>query len=190
MKQIIIFEGIASSGKTTLERMLNDHIKGSVLVTEGKTLIPIFEENDSRIAAEHLSGVLEEMRDERAETVIIDRFHLTQAFRTRLPSSEFQALEKRLCEMAHSFLVLLSIKEEAILNRIKETDEYRAGAWVKKKQGTYEERTEYYKEQQRILKQRVKESSLPVLILDTTDKDWDRCLNEIIEFIGDTKMLK
>lgn len=184
MKRIILFEGIASSGKTTLERMLNQKIEGSVLVTEGKTLMPIFEEKDPRAVAEHLFNVLEEIREERAETVIVDRFHLTQTFRACLPLAEFHALEKQLCEIAHSLLVLLSIREEAILNRIKETDEHRAGNWVKKKPGTYEERTEYYKEQQRILKQRVKESGLAVLILDTTDKNWDRCLNEILVFIG------
>lgn len=188
MKRAVIFEGIASSGKTTLERMLNERIKGSVLVTEGKTLMPIFDEKDPRIGAEYLSGVLEEIRGEGSETVIIDRFHITQAFRTRSPLSEFQMLERRLCEIRQPFLILLSIQEEAILSRIQETDAYRAGTWLKKKQGTYEERAEYYKEQQRVLKQRAKESSLPALIIDTTDKDWNRCLHEIAVFIEVTAL--
>ncbi len=184
MKRVILFEGIASSGKTTLERMLNERIKGSLLITEGRTLMPIFEEKNPHVVTDHLLGVLREINNEPAETIIIDRLHLTQTFRTRSPLSEFRAIEKLLCDTTHPFLILLSIQEEAILCRIKETDEYRAGTWVKKKQGTYEERTEYYKDQQLKLKQEVKESSLPVLILDTTDKDWDRCLNRIVEFIG------
>lgn len=187
MKRIVIFEGIASSGKTTLERVLNDRIKDSILITEGKTLMPIFEEKDSRVAADRLLSVLDEMDGEVADTVIIDRLHLTQAFRTRSPVSCFQSIEQRLLATAHPFLVLLSIQEEAILARIKETDVYRAGTWIKKKQGTYEERTEYYKEQQSTLKREVKESLLPVLVLDTTDKDWDRCLDQILEFIRCTE---
>lgn len=164
--------------------MLNERIQGSLLVTEGKTLMPIFEEKDPHVVVDHLLGVLREINNEPAETIIIDRLHLTQTFRTHSSLSEFHAIEKLLRDTAHPFLILLSIREEAILNRIKETDEYRAGTWVKKKQGTYEERTEYYKNQQLKLKQEVKESSLPVLVLDTTEKDWDRCLNQIIEFIG------
>ena len=135
MKRIIIFEGIASSGKTTLEKMLQEKIKGSMLITEGKTLIPIFEEEDPPLAAKHLLGVLSEIENEEAETVIIDRLHLTQAFRTHSSLTEFQAIEERLLHTSRPFLMLLSIQDEAILDRIKETDVYRAGAWVKKKQG-------------------------------------------------------
>ncbi len=146
--------------------------------------MPIFEEKDPHRAAQHLLDVLDETSGEQVDTFIIDRLHLTQAFRTHSSLSEFQEIEKRLVEMSHPFLVLLSMQEDAILSRINETDEYRAGAWVKKKQGTYEERTEYYVVQQATLKQLVRESRLPVLILDTTNKDWDGYLNQILDFIG------
>ena len=145
MKRIIIFEGIASSGKTTLERMLNDRMKDSVLITEGKTLMPIFDEKDSRVATEHLSRVVDEISNESSETIIVDRLHLTQAFRTDTPLSQFEVLEQRLHKISKPLLIFLSIQEDAIFNRIKETDEYRAGTWLKEKLGTYEERTEYYK---------------------------------------------
>lgn len=185
MNRIVIFEGVASSGKTTLERMLHDRLEDSVLITEGRTLLPIFEEKDPRVAAEHLLGVLAEVSDESAETVIIDRLHLTQFFRTRSPLSAFQAIEDWLCERAQPFLILLSIQEEAIMDRIRETDAYRAGTWVMKKQGTDEERADYYMDQQAMLKNRVKESRVPVLVLDTTGKDWERCIRQIMQFISE-----
>ena len=184
MKRIIILEGISSSGKTTLERMLHDALEGSILITEGTTLMPIIDERDPHKVEEHLIGVLDEIDSKANDTIIVDRFHVTQVFRAHLPPSIVQGLEQQLCNTGHPFLVLLSMQEEAILDRIKETDIHRAGTWLKKKQGTYEERAAYYTEQQKILKQQVRESNLPTLILDTTDKNWDRCLTQIVDFIG------
>ncbi len=184
MKKIIIFEGMASSGKTTLVKMLQEGIQDSAVITEGETLMPIFEEKDPRVAAAHLMGVLQEARDVDSGTVIIDRLHFTQAFRTGSSLRAFRSIEDGLLGAGQPFLVLLTVRDEAILERIKETDEHRAGAWVKKKQGTYEERAEYYKAQQYVLRQCADESRLPVLVVDTTDKNWGACLSRIADFVG------
>lgn len=179
MQPFIIFDGIASSGKTTLERMLHQRLEGSVIVSEGQTLMPLIENRESRKAVEHLSMVLDEIEKQPAKALIIDRFHLTHAFRTGASLPLFGEIEKRISEEYKPLIVLLHMKEDVISDRIKETAALRGTSWAKGKQGPLEEKVAYYKDQQRSLVDLIKQSGLSTLIVDTTDKDWPRCIIEI-----------
>lgn len=180
MKRMIIFEGIASSGKTTLERMLQEKLEGSVIVSEGQTLMPLIENKEPQKAFEHLAVVLDKMEKQSAGTFIVDRFHLTHAFRTGSPLSFFGGIEERMTKAFKPLIVLLQMDEDVIRERIEETVLLRGSSWQKGKQGSLEEKVEYYKNQQRILTELTKQSHLPAMIVNTTDKDWPRCIREIL----------
>ncbi|MFH1620471.1 MAG: hypothetical protein ABIB04_00080 [Patescibacteria group bacterium] len=179
MQSFIIFEGIASSGKTTLERMLQEKLEGSVIVSEGQTLMPLIENKEPQKAVEHLSTVLDEIEKQSTKAFIVDRFHLTHAFRTSASLSLFGEIEKRINEEHKPLIVMLQMNEKVISDRIKETAALRGTSWAKGKQGSLEEKVAYYKDQQRKLVELIKQSNLPVVIVDTSDKDWSRCMIEI-----------
>lgn len=180
MQSFIIFEGIASSGKTTLERLLNEKLEGSVIVSEGQTLMPLIENKEPQKAVEHLSTVLDDIEGQPAKAFIVDRFHLTHAFRTGSGLSVFSGIEKRIGEEHKPLIVLLQMNEGVIADRINETAALRGTSWAKGKQGSLEEKVAYYKEQQRKLIELIRQSSLPVLVVDTTNKDWSRCATDIL----------
>lgn len=180
MKQFILFEGIASSGKTTLERMLQERLDGSIIISEGQTLMPLIENKEPEKAIEHLNGVLDGIEKQTEKVFIVDRFHLTHAFRTGASLSSFSEIEQRIGEKYKSLVVLLKIDEEAISDRIKETVILRGSSWAKGKQGSHEEKDAYYKNQQSTLVELAKQSSLPVIVVNATDKDWPRCLADIL----------
>jgi thymidylate kinase len=179
MRPCIIFEGIASSGKTTLERMLQEMLEGSVIVSEGQTLMPLIENKEPQKAVLHISAVLDEIKKQSAGAFIVDRFHLTHAFRTSTSLSLFGEIEKRIKEEYKPLIVLLQMNEEVIPDRIKETAAFRGTSWAKGKQGSLEEKIAYYKDQQRKLTELIQQSSLPAVIVNTSDKDWSRCMIEI-----------
>lgn len=183
VKRLIIFEGIASSGKTTLEHMLHEWMKGSTIISEARTLMPIVENKESRRAIAHLSMVLDDVDRQSGDACIVDRFHFTHAFRTGSPLSTFHAIEERIAKCFTPLVVFLRMNDAAVPDRIKETMKFRGSSWSKGKQGTDEEKTVYYRNQQTVLKGLMEQSILPVTEIDTSNKDWPRCLTEILRAV-------
>ncbi|MBP7075287.1 MAG: hypothetical protein KBA81_07895 [Rhabdochlamydiaceae bacterium] len=177
--KLIIFEGIASSGKTTLERLLADKLPNSKIVTEGDTLMPLIENRDQVAAIDYLRKLITVFKKETADYLIIDRFHLTHAFRSHASLKEFSSIEESLRELGETLLVLLTIDTDSIKARIEETMSYRRDQWKKGAQGTLEEKAIYYAEQQEQLKRFQQVTTLPSIIIDTTNKDWENCLLQI-----------
>lgn len=177
---MIIFEGIASSGKTTLERMLQQELEGSVIISEGQTLMPLIENKEPQKAVERLMAILDGVEKQSATVFLVDRFHLTHAFRTGASLSFFDGVEERTIKICRSLIMLLQMDEDVIFERIKETALLRGASWQKGKRGSLEEKVEYYKNQQRILIELAKQSRLPSMIVNTTDKDWPRCIREVL----------
>ncbi|MEI7512466.1 MAG: hypothetical protein WCK01_03335 [Candidatus Uhrbacteria bacterium] len=179
MQPFIIFEGIASSGKTTLEQMLQEKLSDSMIISEEMTLMLLINNIDPQEAVKHLSVVLDEIEEQPARAFIIDRFHLTHAFRTSVDLSSFDEIEKRIIDKYKPLIALLQIHEDAISSRIEEASVLRGASWVKGKQGSLEEKIVYYKNQQRELMKLIKQSNLPFVIIETSDKDWSRYIIEI-----------
>jgi len=177
--QIIIFEGIASSGKTTLEKLLFEKLPKAKIVNENITLMKLIDNQDKDVALGHLKNLLLELRDEKVENLIIDRFHLTHAFRTRSTLKVFSEIEDELLSIGGVHLILLTIDEAKVRERIEETMERRKDKWKKGAKGSIEERVAYYTDQQKKLLDLVGETSLPALTIDTTDKEWERYINQI-----------
>lgn len=146
-------------------------------IHEQETLAPLFDNRDWVIAERHLIKFLLQIKNSKSHFIIIDRFHLSHAFRTSGSLNEFRNIED---ELANAVIVLLTMEESVIQERIEETTKLRGASWAKGKKGTIEERTAYYLGQQQKLKGLAKESRIPVIEIDTTDKDWGRCLQDIL----------
>lgn len=185
MKNILIFEGIASSGKSTLEKLLAKRLPNSIIFSEGDTLMPMIENRDVDLAKEHLQSLLKTIRESPAQNVIVDRFHFTHAFRTQTELKEFADIESELQKLGNVAVIFLTIRPDQIKARIEETAQFREGAWKKGKQGSIDEKAEYYKTQQEILKTFVASSHLPTIVLDTTDKDWEAYAETTIRRLGE-----
>lgn len=177
--KLIILEGIASSGKTTLERLLAETLPNSKIVAESETLMPLINNRDHKLAIEYLEKVIELMQGESVDYLIIDRFHLTHAFRTNAPLKEFSSVEDGLRRLGDALVILLVVDPSVIKTRIQETMELRKEGWKKGVQGSLEEKTKYYQGQQEHLKQLSRETSLPTITIDTTNKDWESYLRQV-----------
>ncbi len=178
--RMIILEGIAGAGKTTVRHLLLSQLVSSVAISENETLWPLIDNRDPEIANRFLEALLPVFRRQSAENVIVDRLHLTHAFRTHTSLEPFAHFEHALQAIADPLLVLLTVDPEQIKQRLEETMLFRKDTWNKGAQGTIEERVAYYQEQQTRLLQLRTESRLETLAINTTDKNWDRCAASII----------
>lgn len=134
--------------------------------------MPLIENRDARAALTHLTKVLARVAKLDARVVILERFHLTHAFRTGASLREFRTLETAMLRDFHPLLVLLTVSENALPERILATTALRGASWAKGKQGSDAERVSYYSHQQRRLIQLARCSRLPLLVLDTTGREW------------------
>lgn len=180
MKTIFLFEGIASSGKTTLEKLLAARLKDVEIVTEGQTLMPIIDNKDGVAARVYLEEQLKTIAESDAENVIVDRFHLTHAFRTSSSLESFSDIEMQLQRLGKVLLVFLTIDPAHIRERIEETLLLRKDGWKKGAQGSLDEKSVYYTKQQEMLRSLVSQSHLPSITIDTTEKVWNEYIEEIL----------
>ncbi len=175
MKSILLFEGIASSGKTTLEKLLIEELKSATIISEGKTLMPLIDNVDKNTAIQHLHTILEESNNIPEQTLILDRFHLTHCYRTKSKLESFYEIENQLLDSSKILLILLTIDESMIEKRIRETMSYRKNDWQKGAKNiiNFQEKIIYYNNQQEQLIRLFTESKLPKLKINTSQKDWN-----------------
>lgn len=184
MKKIVIFEGVAAAGKTTTEKLLLSELSDVVLIKEDRTLMPLIDNRDAVTAKKYLQGVLVHIQDCKAKTVVVDRFHLTHAFRTNSSLKDFTAIEHSLNKYFETLVVLLTIKKGSIKSRVAESEKIRGTNWSKGKQGSLAEKVTYYQNQQEQLRQLLAESTLATTEIDTTEKQWGMYAREIIRDIN------
>lgn len=177
--KVIIFEGIATSGKTTLEKLLKEGFRNVEIISETKTLMELIDNRDPEVALDHLQKILNEFKKKKVDILIIDRFHLTHAFRTANDLNFFNGIDEQLTAY-DTLLVLLTVAEDKIQERIEETARIRDGGWSKGKRGTIEEKVKYYTNQQLRLKYLFDESRLNKMMIDTTEKGWRGYVWEIV----------
>ncbi len=184
-KCLIILEGIATSGKTTLlenlERKLGTSYKVR-LFTEDETLMTIVENRRLEVASALMNNLLTEFRTAPVDVIITDRYHFTHIFRTRENLSSISELENSLIKDFNPHIFLLTIQEGKITERIQDARN-RRGKWLGKK-GTIEEKTKYYIDQQRKMCEFARQSKIPVTEIDTTDMNWPEITDTIINGMG------
>src|SRR3989344_736664 len=154
--RLIIFEGIASSGKTKVARDLKIEFEKKELsvayISEEVTLMPVIDNKSVGVASDYLKKQLENLCKEETDVIIVDRFHFTHIFRTNAEIKHFREIELFLSNSFEAYVVLLTIGDDKIKDRILKAMEMRGSKWAKGRRGTIEEKVKYYMEQQNILK--------------------------------------
>lgn len=183
--KIIILEGVATSGKTTLLNKLGQYFQAHGIkyktVSEEATLMPILENEDKNVSLDLLQGILaEELRGE-AEYLIFDRLYFTHVLKTGSTLADFMAV-KRVLKEHDCLLVLLTLKEEVIGPRVAASMEHRDASWREfvERKGSPEDIASYYINQQRQLIALARQSSLRVAVYDTTDKQYDEIAEKVL----------
>lgn len=182
---VLIFEGIASSGKTTLIDKLQQRLKGYkslVTLTERETLMPLIQNTDPDIARDFLSVLTGRIKNKRAEIVLVDRLLLTHAFRTNSDLIYFSEVERTL-RMMDARVIFLKIAAEQIGKRIERTGLYRGQSWRFGNNSSKINKNIYYMSQQQRLSVLANKLTLPVLAIDTTSCEWDSYVSAILLWI-------
>ncbi len=184
-KHLIILEGIATSGKSTVLHALAAALKTDhtiKMVTEDETLMGLVENQRLDVAERHLRKLLDQFLATQAEIVLVDRFHLTHLFRTGSTLKDIAALEETLLLEFDPQIFLLVVDDQRIPERVQDARN-RRGSWLGKS-GTLAQKCAYYRNQQEILKALARTSRIPVTVIDTTAMDWPSVTKRIIEALS------
>jgi len=185
--KIIILEGIATSGKTSVKNKLAETFaeKGInfSIIEEDETLMPILNNTDRQISINLLKNVISKALSEQKDFIIFDRLFFTHIFRTNSSIDDFKEIEEMIQD--RSLLVFLKIDESKIPERIAYAREHRDKAWndYVSKKGTAEEIYQYYTNQQRLLLDLLKKTSLKYKIYDATNIGFVDISKDILQTI-------
>ncbi len=150
--KILVFEGIATSGKSTLIQRLQQALPSLdiAVVDESKTHIPIKDQKDDRHIAFFKQRIAKSV-SLHVDVIIFDRLYLTQAFRSKAAISDYVEIEELLAAYSPT-TIFLKVDEAAIANRILKATKHRESHWgkyVKTKGQSFQEIASYYINQQR-----------------------------------------
>jgi len=185
--KIIILEGIATSGKSTVIKYLSQLLDKSnltfTIVGEGITLMPILNNTEKKISLDLLKRAINNAIQEGKDLIIFDRLFFTHIFRTNSEYSEFREIEEMIQNSA--LLVFLKIDEEQIPARIQYARQHRDKAWDDyiSKKGSDEEIYEYYINQQRILENLLSKTSLKYQVYNTTNLEFESIARDLLDCV-------
>ena len=181
--KILILEGIATSGKSTIIELLCKKLSDKHISVYGEpdTHIPIM----GQPATLHLAffeSLLDKALKGPADLVIFDRLYLTQAFRAKAAISKYEALENRLLQH-QTLTAFLKVHEDSVANRVQAAAEHREKQWgeyIKTKGKTPQEIAQYYINQQRSQITLLAQSKVASSVFDTTKHEYDKISDEIL----------
>jgi thymidylate kinase len=186
--KILIFEGIATSGKSTvinlLQSLLNKELKVKV-ATEHETHIPIMKDT-GRLHADFYLKLINKLTLENPDLVIIDRLYLTQAFRAKSSLKPYEKVEMAL-RPYNTLTIFLRVVPIAIADRIDKATQHRDQEWdsyLRTKGINRQEQAAYYSAQQSSQLELLKQSTLPYKIFDTTEHQYEGIAQEIVDHTG------
>jgi ADP-ribose pyrophosphatase YjhB (NUDIX family) len=189
--QILLVEGIPTSGKTTISQKIAKLLENHKIqiIDENITWMPLIDNTKPQIALDFLQTKIAEFENLDTDFLIIDRLHLTHIFKTKPDLEFFVSIENWLVERVAK-LVLLNIREDQISKRIEQSFGHRDTSWQEyvSKKGTAGEITTYYQNQQEILLQTANVSKLNHFKIDRTNSDFDRIATEIVNFWAPNKL--
>ena len=190
--KILILEGIATSGKTTVKNKLVNFFKkrglNYLVIEEDKTLMPILNNTDADISINHLNKILKKVLFPKKEVIIIfDRLYFTHIFRTKSSLKDFKEIESLLSKK-NAFVAFFKIDKKKISERIFNAlkNERAKTLWVGyiKKKGTNAEVINYYQRQQDLLLDLLKKTKIKNKTYNTTDLNFDLIAKKILKEIG------
>jgi thymidylate kinase len=185
--KIVIFEGIATSGKSTTINKLVESLSANnnvIVVDESETHEPIMNER-SEPHAKFFTDLITRYVERQADVLIFDRLYLTQAHRASIGLNEYKNIEEQL--LKHSpITIFLQVDETAIAERIKSTMQLRNAEWadyVKTRGESADDIAQYYIDQQKSQLALLGKSQILYKICNSTDHDYERIKNEIIQLL-------
>jgi thymidylate kinase len=182
--KILILEGVATSGKSTIADKIKEQLAGlSVrVVTEEETHIPVMKKTNE-LHIMFFEYLVKRLVNEKPELIIFDRLYLTQAFRAGVSIEKYSDLENLLSKY-DTLTVFLKVDDYAVAERIKRAVEHRDSAWgeyIKTKGETTSEIADYYISQQRTQIGLINASNLPHMVCDTTSHDYKEVTQQILK---------
>jgi thymidylate kinase len=185
--EIIILEGIATSGKSTVIKYLSQLLGKSnltfTIVGEDITLMPILNNTEKVVSLNLLKRAINNAIQEGKDLIIFDRLFFTHIFKTSSEYSDFREIEEMIQNSA--LLVFLKIDEEQIPARIEYARQHRDKAWDEyiSTKGSDEEAYDYYINQQRILENLLSKTNLKYQVYNTTNLDCESIAKDLLERI-------
>lgn len=185
--KIIILEGIATSGKSTVIKYLSQLLDKSnltfTIVGEDVTLMPILNNTEKEVSLDLLKRVINNAIQEGKDLIVFDRLFFTHIFRTSSEYSDFREIEEMIQNSA--LLVFLKIDEEQIPARIEYARQHRDKAWDDyiRTKGSNEEIYSYYINQQRILEKFINKTSLKYQVYNTTNLEFESIAQDLLDFV-------
>jgi replication-associated recombination protein RarA len=179
---VIILEGIATTGKSTLTRILSRlALKKGVnlgIVGEDKTLLPVLGQKlklRNRVA--HVRRIVDSIRlmKPTPSILIVDRLMLTHAVIGKTSLRPYVRIEKALRSVSAS-IVLLTIPKQKIRSRVTWALKHRDSKWKKHAlaKGSIASIVKYYRAQQSQLLRLADHATLPVHVVDTGNRDFPK----------------
>ncbi len=180
--KILIIEGIATSGKSTIIGMLQNKLSSQnvVTATEEETHVPIMEERNE-LHIQFFTDLLDRLIEKQPDLLICDRLYLTQAVRAKASLNKYGEIENKLLGF-EAMTIFLKVQETAITERVRKASEHRDSRWreyIKTRGSTLEEIAQYYIEQQRNQMSLLATSKLPYKIYDTTSHNYADITHDI-----------
>lgn len=181
----IILEGIATSGKSTIIKLLESAFPESQkvkIVPESETVMAIVDNTSREVALAYLRSVIEDAYKTPSDIVIFDRLYLTHIFRVNGTMKDFASIEDLLTPHG-PITVYLEVDEAAISERVKLASEHRDSSWkdyILTKGQSFSEIADYYINQQRNQKRLLSDSKIPFKICNTTSHDYESVVREIL----------
>lgn len=181
--KVLIFEGIATSGKSTVISGLQKVLSGLRFVVAGEpeTHIPIMNEKaDKHIA--FFESLINKLIANKPDLLIFDRLYLTQAFRAKCSINDYAEIEKLLSKYS-PVTIFLKVDESAIASRISKSAEHRGSDYFASRGESSEEIAQYYIAQQQYQLNLLEQSNIPHEIINTTELDYEKIIKEIYTLV-------
>lgn len=181
--KILIIEGIATSGKSSLIKKLTELLGEQKLLILGEpaTHIPIMNKTDE-LHIEFFNSLIKDAFRADANLVIFDRLHYTQAFRAKASIAEYSEIENLLATH-DTFVAYLQVDEDAIAERVRLATEHRdkeCGDYVQTKGKSFDEIAAYYVAQQSSQLKLLAQTKLTSEVFDTTQHKYQEIAEMII----------
>ena len=184
--KLIILEGIATSGKTTIKNLLEKYLKTNNLnyqiIKEDETLMPIHKNTNKEIAKTHLNKILNKYLKKNIDYLIFDRLYFTHIHRTNSTLIDFKEIEIQLLKQ-NTQIIYLKINTNSIMKRITNAMTHRTKSWGNyiKSLGNKTEIQNYYSNQQKTQTKYLKKTKIKNTIYNTTNLDFETITKEIIK---------
>lgn len=179
--QVIIFEGIPTSGKTSTINAFKSILQCSYeIIYEDETLMKILDNKDETVALNHLESYKNKIENLDVDLLIIDRFHYTHIFRSNSNYEIFGELESWLTQF-NAKVIVMKMSFNEIMNRINLSLTHRDESWgdYVSKKGNPDEIKQYYFNQQSKLFEICSGSKLDNYMINTDSRDWDNYAKKI-----------